>query len=80
MPKSVFVRLECSYCGDRLEVPANVPEPDLRAANWVQVVYRDEAEVFCSPAHASQWLKNKTAIILVPKISLPNAVEEVVAG
>jgi len=52
-----------------LQVPANVPEPDPRAECWVQVIYRNEAEVFCSTDHAAQWLKNKTAIILMPEVN-----------
>jgi len=64
MPKAVFVHLECAYCHAKLQVPANVPEVDPRTAPWVQVVFQDEAEVFCSPNHAAQWLKNKSAIIV----------------
>lgn len=59
--RDVLVRLECDYCHANVVIPAADPQrpgprpPEI--ADWVNIVYQDEAFVFCSPKCAVQVLK-----------------------
>jgi hypothetical protein len=62
--KELQLKLTCNYCKTTIIVPPD--KESLETANWVQVAFNKEMSEFCSPSHASQWLKNKSNVIVLP--------------